>query len=61
MDGTPEGQGYTITEAYYQTTSGAAINVGAVPVAVPEHSSMALVFLGAAGVAAWRARRQQAE
>lgn len=50
------GQGYKITEAYYNTTSGAAINVGAVP--VPEPSSMALLGLGTAGVAAWRARRK---
>ena len=56
IDETPMGQGYKITEAYYNTTPGAAINVGAVP--VPEPSSMALLGLGAAGVAAWRARRK---
>ena len=47
-----------ITEAYYNTTPGAAISVGQVPQAVPEPSSMALLGLGAAGVAAWRARRK---
>jgi hypothetical protein len=50
----PMGQGFVITEAYYNTTPGGAINVGAVPQAVPEPSSMALLGLGAAGVAAWR-------
>ena len=52
------GQGVTITEAYYNTTPGAAISVGQVPQVVPEPSSMALLGLGAAGVAAWRARRK---
>lgn len=50
-----DGQGYVITEAYYQTTPGAGITVGAVP--VPEPSSMMLLALGAGGVMAWRARR----
>lgn len=50
-----DGQGYVITEAYYQTTPGAGITVGAVP--VPEPSSMMLLALGAGGVLAWRARR----
>jgi len=57
IDGTPVGQGFKITEAYYNTTAGAAISVGQVPVAVPEPASMTLMALGAAGVAAWRARR----
>jgi hypothetical protein len=52
------GQGFVITEAYYNTTPGGAISVGAVPQAVPEPSSMALLGLGAAGVAAWRSRRK---
>lgn len=52
------GRGFKITEAYYQTTPGAAINVGAVP--VPEPSSMVLLAIGAAGLTAWRARRGQA-
>ena len=56
IDETPIGQGYKITEAYYNTTPGAAINVGAVP--VPEPACMALLALGAAGVVAWRARRK---
>lgn len=60
IDGTPQGQGFAITEAYYNTTPGASINVGAVPQAVPEPSSMALLGLGAAGVVAWRARRKVA-
>lgn len=61
IDGTPGGQGFKITEAYYQTTPGSAILVGQVPQAVPEPSSMALLAIGAAGVTAWRARRKQAE
>lgn len=59
IDGTPTGQGFKITEAYYNTAPGVGINVGAVP--VPEPSSMALLAVGAAGVTAWRARRKQAE
>jgi len=58
LDLNPTGQGFVITEAYYNTTPGGAINVGAVPQAVPEPSSMALLGLGAAGVAAWRSRRK---
>jgi hypothetical protein len=52
------GQGFKITEAYYHSTPGTAIDVGAVP--VPEPSSMVLLALGAAGLTAWRARRGQA-
>lgn len=59
IDGTPIGQGFKITEAYYNTSAGAGINVGAVP--VPEPTGMALLAMGAAGVIAWRARREQAE
>ena len=36
IDETPIGQGYKITEAYYQSTPGTAINVGAVPASAPE-------------------------
>jgi len=54
----PNPGGYYITEAYYNTVPGTGINVGAVPQIVPEPSSMALLGLGAAGVAAWRARRK---
>ncbi len=52
------GQGILITEAYNNTTSGAGLSVGQVPAAVPEPSSMALLGLRAAGVAAWQARRK---
>ena len=55
IDEFAQGEGFKITEAYYQTNGG-SINVGAVP--VPEPSSMALLGIGAAGVAAWRARRK---
>lgn len=58
IDGQAAGQGFKITEAYYQSTPGTAINVGAVPVAVPEPTGMTLMALGAAGVAAWRSRRR---
>ena len=61
IDGQATGQGFKITEAYYQSTPGTAINVGAVPgavAAVPEPSnSMTLMALGAAGVVTWRSRR----
>jgi hypothetical protein len=57
VDLTAAGQGFRITEAYYQTTSGVPINVGAVP--VPEPSGVALLALGAAGVAAWKRRRSR--
>jgi hypothetical protein len=60
IDGSPVGQGFQITEAYYQTTPGTPILVGQVPQAVPEPSSMALLAIGAAGVTAWRARRKKA-
>lgn len=59
IDAAPAGQGFMITEAYYRSTPGAAIKVGEVPVAVPEPTGMALLGLGAAGVAAWRARRKE--
>jgi hypothetical protein len=58
IDETPVDQGFKITEAYYNSTPGAAITVGQVPVAVPEPSSMALLAIGSAGVFAWRARRK---
>lgn len=49
--------GFKITEAFYESTANTPINVGAVP-AVPERSSLALLAAGAAGVAAWRARKK---
>ena len=53
------GYGFKISEAFYQSTPNTGINAGAVPVAVPEPSSMALLATGAAGVTAWRARRKK--
>ena len=61
IDGSTAGQGFKITEAYYQTAAGTPISVGQVPQAVPEPSSMALLAIGAAGVTAWRARRKKAQ
>lgn len=52
------GTGYQVTSAFYQSTPGAGINVGQVPVVVPEPSGMALLGLGAAGVMAWRSRKR---
>lgn len=51
------GQGFVIQQAYYKN-DGTSIAVGAVPVVVPEPSSMALLAVGSAGVAAWRLRRK---
>jgi len=48
----------SVKRAAVVKTPGAAISIGQVPVAVPEPSSMALLGLGAAGIAAWRARRK---
>ena len=56
IDGQSTGQGFKITEAYYQSTPGTAIDVGAVP--VPEPTGIALLALGSAGVMAWRSRRR---
>lgn len=50
---------FSITDAWYDD-SGAAITVGAMDV-VPEPSSIALLALGATGLAAWRRRRKAAE
>jgi|GEM_PF-1392452 len=59
VTGTPVGQGFTIQNAYYDNT-GASIMVGQT-VAIPEPSSMALLALGATGLAAWRLRRKETE
>ena len=55
QDGTTNA--FTIQDAYYDNT-GAAIRVGAT---VPEPSSIALLALGATGLAAWRQRKKTAE
>jgi hypothetical protein len=57
IDGQAIGQGFKITEAYYQSTPGTAIDVGAVP--VPEPTGIALLALGSAGVMAWRSRSRR--
>ena len=57
IDGQSVGQGFKITEAYYQSTPGTAIDVGAVP--VPEPTGIALLALGSAGVMAWRSRSRR--
>ncbi len=56
IDGQAIGQGFKITEAYYQSTPGTAIDVGAVP--VPEPTGIALLALGSVGVMAWRSCRR---
>lgn len=48
------GYGFAITDAYYDASPNTPITVGV----VPEPSSMALLGAGAAGVAAWKARRK---
>jgi hypothetical protein len=57
VDLSAPGSGFKITEAFYQSTPNTPINVGQVA-AVPEPSSLALLAAGAAGVAAWRARKK---
>jgi hypothetical protein len=49
------GQGFVITNAYYETAPGVPVTVGA----VPEPSSIALLSMGAAGVAAWKVHRKR--
>jgi hypothetical protein len=61
------GQGFKITEAYYQSTPNTAIFVGEVPEAGPapvpelsgEPSGLALLAAGALGLEAWRNRRRR--
>jgi hypothetical protein len=55
------GDGFNVTQAYYNDTPGAPIKAGDTvgdSVPVPEPSSLALVVLAAGGVAAYRRRRQ---
>jgi hypothetical protein len=49
------GQGFVITNAYYETAPGVPVTVGA----IPEPSSIALLSMGAAGVAAWKVHRKR--
>lgn len=59
IDLTAAGQGFKVTEAFYQSTPNTTINVGAVPAPVPEPSTMVLLAAGAAGVTAWRSRKRK--
>jgi hypothetical protein len=60
ITGSPIGQGFIITEAYYENTPGLSIEVGSLT-SIPEPASAAaLLGLGAAGIAAWRRRRPAA-
>ena len=52
----PEGTGYQITSAYYDDILNEPILAGDTGV-IPEPSSIALIALGAAGIAGWRRRR----
>lgn len=53
VSGTNNGYGFQITRAYYDNAAGTPISVGA----VPEPSSIALLAIGAGGLAAWRRRK----
>jgi hypothetical protein len=61
------GQGFKITDAFYQSTSNTAINVGEVPLDGPapvpelsgEPSGIALLAAGVFGLEAWRNRRRR--
>ena len=55
ISGTPAGQGFEITQAYYDSTPGQSITVGA----VPEPNSLALLALGALGAVGIALRRTQ--
>ncbi|MCC6353799.1 MAG: PEP-CTERM sorting domain-containing protein [Verrucomicrobiae bacterium] len=55
IDGSSAGSGYTILNAYYNDTPDAPITVAP----IPEPSHVAILALGAAGVAAWRRRRRR--
>jgi hypothetical protein len=53
IDGTPLGAGFTINQAYYESTPNGSIQVGAVPEA-SQMAALALLSLGAAGLKVWR-------
>lgn len=67
IDGSALGQGYKITEAFYQTTPSTAIQVGDVPLGGPapvpelsgDPSGIALLAAGFLGLEALRARRRR--
>ncbi|MGJ3242546.1 MAG: hypothetical protein ACFE0O_06280 [Opitutales bacterium] len=60
IDGAFAGSGYIIHDAWYNSTPGAAITVGAIPEPETAAAGLGALALGAAGLRRWRQRKQAA-